>query len=145
MGAMLMPLAFGVFAGLATALLGAIAGLDRDRAYYPTLLMVIAAYYILFAAMGGSPSVLARESIAMAAFFAIAIAGVRRSLPLVAGGLLAHGLFDLVHGRVITNPGVPDWWPPFCMAADVALAACLAWRLRRAVPLPGISIRSSGR
>ncbi len=33
LGAMLMPLAFGVFAGLATALLGAIAGLDRDRAY----------------------------------------------------------------------------------------------------------------
>ena len=142
---MLMPLALGVLAGLATALLGAAAGLDRDRAYYPTLLMVIAAYYILFAAMAGSPSVLARESIAMAAFFAVAIAGFRRSLPLVAGGLLAHGLFDLVHGRVIANPGVPGWWPPFCMAADIALAACLAWRLRRAVPEPGISVRSTGR
>ena len=88
---MLMPLVLGVLAGLATALLGGATGLDRDRAYYPTLLMVIAAYYILFAAMAGSPSVLARESIAMAAFFAVAIAGFRRSLPLVAGGLLAHG------------------------------------------------------
>jgi hypothetical protein len=59
-------------------------------------LAALAAYDILFTAMAGSPSVLARVSIAMAAFFAIAIAGFRRSLPLVAGGL--H--------RAVPEPGI---------------------------------------
>jgi hypothetical protein len=50
----------------------------------------------------------------------------------LAAALLAHGLLDLVHGRLIANPGVPTWWPGFCLAYDVTLAGALAWRLLRA-------------
>jgi hypothetical protein len=32
-----------------------------------------------------------------------------------------------VHGAVISNPGVPHWWPPFCLTYDVAAAGYLAW------------------
>ena len=40
--------------------------------------------------------------------------------------LAAHGLMDLVHGSVIANPGVPAWWPSFCLTYDVTAAAYLA-------------------
>lgn len=51
------------------------------------------------------------------------------SLALAEGALAAHGIFDLVHGSVISNPGVPTWWPEFCLAYDVTAAVYLAWLL----------------
>jgi len=43
--------------------------------------------------------------------------------------LAAHGIFDLVHPHLYANPGVPAWWPWFCLAYDLAAAAYLAWLL----------------
>ncbi len=40
-----------------------LAGFDRDRVFYPTLLAVIATYYILFAVMGKSTPALTIESV----------------------------------------------------------------------------------
>jgi hypothetical protein len=40
-------------------------------------------------------------------------------------------MFDSVHGELIANPGVPAWWPAFCLAYDVTAAAYLAWILSR--------------
>lgn len=124
---------FLVGAGLALAvgLWATFLGLDRDRAFYPTVLIVIALYYGLFAVMGGSVQVLALESIAIVAFVAASAAGFRRSLWLVVAALAAHGVYDLVHGQLIANPGVPLWWPGFCLAFDLAAAAYLAWLLSR--------------
>jgi hypothetical protein len=48
----------------------------------------------------------------------------------VVPALAAHGVFDLAHGRIISNPGVPPWWPAFCGTYDVTAAAFLAWRLK---------------
>ncbi len=58
-------------------------GFDRDRAFYPTVMCVIAVLYTLFAVMGGSSHALAAESLPMLAFLAAAIAGFKRSLWLV--------------------------------------------------------------
>jgi hypothetical protein len=126
-------MAFGVGVGLAllTFLLARVAGLDRDRAFYPTLVVVIASYYILFAVMGASGSVVLVESGAAAVFTAVAVAGFRSNLWLVVAALAGHGMFDLFHDRFVANPGVPPWWPAFCLAFDVMLAACLAWLLMR--------------
>jgi hypothetical protein len=44
---------------------------------------------------------------------------------------LLAGVVDFLHGHLIANPGVPAWWPTFCLAYDVAAAACLAWLLGR--------------
>ena len=115
----------GIGIGIAVAVLAWSTGLDRDRAYYPTILMVIAAYYALFAAMGGSTTTLLHEGIPIAAFFAAAIVGFRTSLWIVVFGLAAHGVFDIFHPRLISNPGVPDWWPAFCSAADVTIAVAV--------------------
>jgi hypothetical protein len=128
-----MAVAFlvGAVLALSVGLSATFFGLDRDRAFYPTVMIVIASYYVLFAVMGGSFHALTVESVVLAAFFAASVAGFRSSLWLVVAALVAHGLFDFVHGRLITNPGVPAWWPAFCLAYDVVAAAYLAWLLSR--------------
>jgi hypothetical protein len=125
-----MALLVGVLVGLGVGLLTTSTGLDRDRALYPFVTIVVAAYYLLFAAMGGNTQVLVIETLVGLVFVALAVWGFKSSLWIVAAALLGHGLFDVVHGAVITNPGMPAWWPPFCAAADFALAAWLAWLLR---------------
>ena len=103
--------------------------LDRDRAFYPTVMIVIAFYYVLFAVMGGSSRALVLESLVAGIFVLAASLGFRTSLWVVVAALAAHGLQDFVHARLIVNPGVPAWWPAWCGAYDVAAAAYLAWRL----------------
>jgi len=113
-----LALVVGVFATLLR--------LDRERAFYTTVAMVVGTYYILFAAMGASAGTLVEESAVGIAFIATAAVGFRRSMWLVVAALAGHGALDSVHGHVIANPGVPPWWPPFCMAYDFAAAAYLA-------------------
>jgi hypothetical protein len=119
--------------GLAVAvgLFATAVGFDRDRAFYPTVLIVVASYWALFAIMGGGSGVLVRECAVAASFVGFAIAGFKRSLWLAVVGLCGHGVFDLAHASLFANPGAPAWWPDFCSAYDVAAGAYLAWRLRR--------------
>ena len=119
----LMALAAGAYA---TAL-----RLDRDRAFYPTVMIVIAFYYVLLAVMGGSSRALIFESAIAAVFVLAASVGFRGSLWIVVAALAAHGAQDFVHARLVANPGVPAWWPAWCGAYDVAAAGYLAWRLSR--------------
>ena len=126
-----MEYAIGNALALSVSCFARVTGLDRERAFYSTLAIVVASYYVLFAAMGGSSDVLAVESIVMAAFVLAAVIGFKRNLWLVVAALAGHGLLDLFHGAVVANPGVPQWWPPFCLAYDVGAAGFLAWLLLR--------------
>jgi hypothetical protein len=133
-----------VGAGLAlgVAAFAALTRLDRDRAFYATVLIVVAHYYVLFAVMGGSAPALVAESVVLAAFAALAVIGFRTSLWLVAAGLAAHGLFDFFRTGLIANPGVPAWWPNFCLSFDLVAAAWLAWLLARRGGGPSPSSRT---
>jgi len=123
-----MPAAIGLSLGLLVGVFAKLSGFDRDRSFYPTVVIVVGAYYVLFAAMA-APAALAAEVVGLTAFAAIAVASVRTTLWVAAVGLAGHGIFDMVHADLVANPGVPGWWPSFCAACDVALAACLALRL----------------
>lgn len=125
-----MALVIGAVLGLAVGLFATGTGLDRDRAFYPVVMIVIAFYYVLFAVMGASTSTLIVESLVCMVFVAASVSGFKWSLWVVVAALAAHGIQDLGHGAVISNPGVPGWWPQFCFTADVALAAYLAVLLR---------------
>lgn len=125
-----MEYGVGVALALAVGLSASWFGLDRDRAFYPTVMLVIASYYALFAVMGGSMQALAAESIFIGAFLLASLVGFKTSLWLVVLALAAHGVFDYVHGQFIANPGVPAWWPGFCLAYDGAAALYLALLLR---------------
>ena len=112
------------------------AGFDRDRAFYPTALIVIGSYYVLFATMGTAPySTLAIEIAVGLVFSVIAVLGFKKSMWLVAAGIAGHGFFDfLVHPALVTNPGMPVWWPGFCGTIDIVLGGLLAvslWTARK--------------
>jgi hypothetical protein len=121
----------GAVLALLTYALGKFAGFDRDRAFYATILIVVAHYYALFAAEAGSTSALIAESAPMIVFVALAVAGFKFRPWLIPAGLVAHGVFDLVHGYLVTNPGVPTWWPAFCGTYDVVLGAAVGALLIR--------------
>jgi len=118
---MLVGVVLALLAGLALTW----AGMDRDRAVYPVVMIVIASYYVLFAVLGNSPQSQLIESSIFVLFFGMAIAGFRSNLWLVVLALAMHGAFDMVHGLLVANPGVPVWWPGFCAAYDLVAAAYL--------------------
>src|SRR3954468_10951643 len=124
-----MEYLIGVILAVAVIGLAAMVGFDRERAFYPTVLIVVGAYYVLFAAMAASQRTLVFEILVASGFLLFAIIGYKRSFWVVAFGLAGHGLFDLVHRFLFENPGVPRWWPGFCMACDVTLGGWVALRL----------------
>jgi hypothetical protein len=135
-----MPYLIGALLALAVSGgFGTVVGLDRDRAFYPTVMVVVASYYALFGVMGGSGHALAAEVAVMALFLVATIAGFRSSLWIVVAALAGHGVLDLFHSRLITDPGVPAWWPAFCMTYDVVAAGYLAWLLYRRRLLPRVA------
>jgi hypothetical protein len=121
----------GIVVALIVSFFARATGLDRDRAFYSTVAIVVASYYLLFAAMGGSEHTLVVEAILMIAFVTVAVVGFKFNLWLVVAALAGHGVLDVLHGLVVTNPGVPEWWPAFCMTYDIAAAGFLAWLLMR--------------
>jgi hypothetical protein len=140
---MSLPYVIGILLSAGVALFARKTGLDRDRAFYPTVMIVIALYYVLFAAMSGEVRTVLMESAVMTVFVASAVAGFRSSQWIVVAALAGHGIFDGLHGHVVENSGVPVWWPPFCLAYDVSAAAGLAWLLRRGGDA-GETVREAG-
>jgi len=121
-----MPALIGLGLAAAVAAFARLVGFDRDRAFYPVVLTVIASYYVLFAVMAGDTADLPIELAFFAAFAGAAVLGFRTSLWIVVAGLAMHGLFDFARGLPPAGGGVPGWWPGFCLGYDVAAAAGLA-------------------
>ena len=128
---MLLPFVIGIVLSAGVAVFARYVGLDRDRAFYPTVMIVIASYYVLFAAMSGSVQTVVIESVVMVLFAAAAVAGFKSNTWIVVAALAGHGVFDAVHGYFIENAGMPAWWPAWCLAYDVGAAAILAWLITR--------------
>ena len=104
-----MALLIGASLAFAVGLFATGVGLDRDRAFYPTVTIVIASYYALFAVMGSSTHTLVLESLVGAVFLVLAVSGFKSSLWVVVVALVAHVIFDFLHGKAISNPSVPGW------------------------------------
>ncbi|TGN39207.1 hypothetical protein [Marinobacter confluentis] len=121
-----MEYLIGATLGVAIGGAATLTGFDRDRSFYPTVLIVIATYYILFALMGDSYEGLLIELLVAAGFFLSAMLGFHKGLWIIAVALIAHGIFDFYHHAFIDNSAVPDWWPGFCLAIDVTLGIWLA-------------------
>src|SRR5258705_4859552 len=98
-----MEYLIGVILGFALAGLATVVGFDRERAFYPTMLIVIASYYVLFAVMGATGRTLAVETVIASAFLLIAVLGFKTNLWLIVAALIGHGVFDFVHHLFIQN------------------------------------------
>jgi len=126
-----MEYLIGVGLGIAVCVFAAAVGFDRERVFYPTLVPVVATYYILFAVMGNSMLALGWECLVAGAFFVSAVVGFKKNLWLIAAALIGHGAFDFFHHLLIHNPGVPSWWPGFCLSFDILAGAFLVMLLMR--------------
>lgn len=101
---------------------------DRERSFYPTVLIVIASYYLLFAVIGNATFItLVAETLLASLFLGLAAFGAFRSMAWVGLGLILHGLLDSIHPAILQNPGVPAWWPAFCAAVDLSLGVWVVW------------------
>lgn len=126
----------GILLAIGVSLFGTFTGFDRDRSFYPVMTVVIASIYELFSIIGGSTHALSLETIGFVAFALAAVVGFKTNLWVVVGALAGHGVFDLAHPHLIANPGVPVWWPAFCMTYDISAALYLAWLLNRSILSP---------
>jgi hypothetical protein len=73
------------------------------------VMIVIASYYVLFAAMSDSVQTVFLESVVMMVFAIAAVVGFKSSAWVVVAALAGHGVFDALHGHVLENSGVPLW------------------------------------
>jgi hypothetical protein len=112
----------GVALALVVCGAASLLGMDRDRVFYPTVLIVIASYYVLFAVIDGSGRVLLSEIAIAAVFTVIAVVGFKRNSWLVLAAFAAHGVMDFFHHTLVHNTGVPPGWPGFCLAFDLSAA-----------------------
>lgn len=127
-----MEFFIGILAATVIGIFGTVVGFDKERSFYPVVLIVIASLYLLFAVMAGSMPSLLAEAVPALLFVTMATLGFRKNAWIVVAGLALHGVFDFFHHSVITNPGVPTWWPGWCLSYDVIaalyLAGILLWR-----------------
>lgn len=128
-----MPILIGISLALVVGLFALFSRFDRDRSFYPTVLIIVASVYDLFGVMGGSTHALVEESMVTGIFVVLAYLAFRYSPWIAVVGLVGHGVFDWFHGGLIANPGVPAYWPQFCMSYDVFAGGFLAWRITRDV------------
>lgn len=101
-------------------------GLDRERVFYPAVLMAVASYYLAFAAVDGRNEVMLSESAIAAVFIAAALAGFKVNPWITVIALAGHGVMDVFHHHLVHNAGVPRSWPGFCASFDVMAAVVLA-------------------
>lgn len=73
----MLPYAVGIVLSIGVAVFARRVGFDRDRAFYPAVLIVIASYYVLFAVMIGSVETVLFQSIVMTLFMIAAVAGFK--------------------------------------------------------------------
>ena len=124
-----MTILIGVVLALIVAGFAAISRFDRERSFYPTVLIVVASYYLLFAAIAANALAIGVALAGLGVFTTVAVAGFRQSLWIVVAALAGHGLLDASYARILPNMSVPTVWPDFCAAFDVAAALCLGFRM----------------
>ena len=100
-------------------------GFEKDRSFYPVVLIVIALYYVLFAFQSYDGIEIVFEIAIALLFSAVAVWGHRKGLIIVVLGLLLHGIYDLTQSHIEFSTDPPEWWPLFCLGFDFTLAVGL--------------------
>jgi hypothetical protein len=106
-----------------------------QRWLYSLGLLTLPSLYAFFALQAGDQAVAIKEMIYglpyLIAGLVFAFVSVRQSAIVVGAFWILHGVYDLTHSRIITNAGVPDWYPVFCFSVDVVIGAYLLWLSHR--------------
>ena len=106
-----------------------------ERWVYSLGLLTLPSLYAFFALQAGDQAVSIQEIIYglpyLIAGVVFALVSVRQSAIIVGAFWILHGAYDLTHDQLITNAGVPVWYPVFCFAVDVVIGAYLLWLSQR--------------
>jgi hypothetical protein len=123
----------GVAVGVLTIVLARI--IRGQRWLYSLGLLTLPSLYAFFALQAGEQAVGVKEMIYGVPFVVVAVVfafvSVRQSAVVVGAFWILHGLYDLTHSQIITNAGVPGWYPVFCFSVDVVIGAYLLGLSRR--------------
>jgi hypothetical protein len=123
----------GVAVGILTIVLARI--IRGQRWLYSLGLLTLPSLYAFFALQAGEQAVGVKEMIYGVPFVVVglvfAFVSVRQSAVVVGAFWILHGLYDLTHSQIITNAGVPGWYPVFCFSVDVVIGAYLLGLSRR--------------
>lgn len=119
----------GIISGSLIIISGKMTGFEKDKSFYPLILIFISLLYVLFASIDQGISVIVVESLIAAVFISFAIAGFKGNTLWVPTGYAIHGFFDILHPHIVNNSGVPEWWPGFCLGIDEVIALYLFWKI----------------
>jgi hypothetical protein len=106
-----------------------------QRWVYAVGLLTLPSLYASFALRAGEQAVALKEMMYGVPFLVagvvFAVLSVRHSAVVVGALWILHGLYDLAHSQLITNAGVPGWYPVWCFSVDVVIGGYLLWLSRR--------------
>jgi len=130
---LVMEALIGVAAGILTIVT---ARLIRGQQWVYSLgLLTLPSLYALFALQAGERAVSAKEMVYGVPFVVAGLlftfVSVRQSAVIVGALWILHGVYDLAHSRLFTNPGVPGWYPVWCFAVDIVIGAYVLWLSHR--------------
>ena len=115
-----------------------------QRWLYALGLLVLPSLYALFALQAGEQGVAVREMLYgvpfLVAGLVFAFKSIRSSAVVVGVFWILHGMYDLAHGQLLANGGVPGWYPVWCCSVDVVVGGYLLWLSRR---IPDADLRQA--
>jgi len=111
----------GLILAVLIILLSRVTGFDKDRSFFPLILIVIATYYVLFAFQEFELFTALFEITVALLFTVFAIIGHNKSIRMVGIALIAQGVYDLFHSQIPVAGFAPQWWPLFCSAVDLVI------------------------
>jgi len=115
-----------------------------QRWLYALGLLTLPSLYAFFALRAGDPAVGVKEMIYglpfLIAGLVFAFVSVRQSAIVVGAFWILHAVYDLAHSQLITNAGVPGWYPVFCFSVDVVIGAYVLWLSNR---IPNANLREA--
>lgn len=115
-----------------------------DAWAYSVMLALLPFFYALFAWSAGAVRVGLLELVVGLPWLLVGLGLLLRDVSLSAAVLgifwILHAVFDMSHGVMGDNPGLPSWYPAWCAGVDFVVGGYLLWLARR---LPNRSIRSA--
>lgn len=119
-----IPLTSGFVLGVAPLPLHFFLPKDISYELAAITLVLIAGIYIGYAFKDGRPKTIFLELSVAILFAAAAWLGMNGYPLLIVAALAAHGLWDLLHHKIVATD-VPRWFIPFCAICDWIMAAGL--------------------
>jgi hypothetical protein len=97
-----------------------------------TILCSIAFIYVGYSLKGNTITSIALEITVALIFYFIAVVGFVRNNAFIAGGILLHGVWDILHHiPLLITTVIPDFWPAYCLAIDIILSVYFFLKFRK--------------